>query len=228
VPEELQYHNSKKENNLSNFFPSEIDNKINKACPFLTENQENISSIWAVMHQIYNARIARDLSREFDDRLRVQHEVKEGNSRLDIRLINKYQNKVLLNGKNLALLDLKTGGVKIYQICVYAIRNNCPAFIIELLTGDVHKIDLVNAKKLIEIAEGELKKIADLKEKDIRIAGQECNWCTRECEERLYEFSKYSVISDMLQKRMLTLENNYPIVLKKLVNEIELLIQENL
>jgi hypothetical protein len=129
------------------------------------------------------------------------------------------------DGKNFAIIELKIGEIKIYQACAYAVQNKCSAIIIELLTGDVHRIDLIAAKKLIEIAEEELKKREGLREGSLKISGQECKRCARKCNERLHEYSRYRIEPDILQERMLTLESNYPITLKKLVNEIEFLIR---
>ncbi len=188
--------------------PSEIDDMFGKACPCMQSENETMSSLWNFLHEIFNSRLARDLKMDFL-KLNVQHEVEDGNTRLDIRIVTDYKNTVFLGDKNVVVIDLKTGKVKLYQLCIYALRNHCPVIIAELLTGDAHFVTCDMASKILVNVPGELEKINELKNLNAVLPGKDCKLCTRSCEERLNDYSPYKVSSMTFIERALKLETNY-------------------
>jgi hypothetical protein len=195
--------------------PSQVDDLLGKACPCAQGGNEPMSSMWTLLHQIFNARLAKDLKKSFA-KINVQHEVVEGNSRLDIRLIAEYQSKVIVGEKNIAVIDLKTGGIKLYQLCLYAVRNQCPAIIVELHSGDVHVITPEAASKILEDMPSELEKTKELRNFSATLPGQDCKFCSRECKDRITKYSPYKVSSTTFEERTLELEANYNGVRDKL------------
>jgi len=208
-----------------NIIPSKLDEVLGKACPSSYGSHEEISSMWTFCHQIFNARLAQDLKKTFA-KYNVQHEVAEGKSRLDIRLVTDYQNKVSMGGKNLVVLDLKTGKVKLYQLCLYSIRNYCPVIIVELLSGDVHLVTPEIAGKILAKMPDELEKIKELKGYHATLPGQDCRYCVKECKDRIGKYSPYKISTTTFAERMLKLEENYDTVREKVQVLIQSLIEQ--
>ncbi|HEY9245615.1 MAG TPA: hypothetical protein VIO11_02100 [Candidatus Methanoperedens sp.] len=211
--------------NHIDIIPSKLDDVLGKACPSAQEGTESISSIWNFLHQTFNARLAQDLKKTFA-KFNVQHEVIEGNSRLDIRLVADYQNKVMAGEKPLAVIDLKTGNVKLYQLCLYSVRNKCPVIIVELLSGDVHLVTTEVAGKILANMPSELEKIKELKSLSVTLPGQDCRFCRKECRDRIAEYSPYKISSTTFSERALKLEANYSNVKEKVQEVVESLIEE--
>lgn len=212
--------------NLSqiDIIPSKLDDVLGKACPSAQEGAESISSIWNFLHQTFNARLAQYLKKAFA-KFNVQHEVVEGNSRLDIRLVTDYQNKVMVGGKPLAVIDLKTGNVKLYQLCLYSVRNRCPVIIVELLSGDVHLVTTEAASRILAKMPSELEKIKELKSLNVTLPGQDCKFCRNEYRDRIAEYSPYKISSTTFSERALKLEMNYNNTKEKVQEVLESLIE---
>jgi len=213
--------------NRIDIVPSKIDDILQKACPCAGNESEAVSSLWNFLHQVFNARLAQDLKKAFG-KFNVQHEVVEGNSRLDIRLVTDYQNKVMVGGKNLVVIDLKTGHIKLYQLCLYAIRNKCPVLIVELLSGDVHIITTEAAGKILMNMPSEIEKIKELKRLNATLPGQDCKFCGRDCKDRITKYSPYKVSSTTLAERATILESNYSNAKVKVQQIIESMIEETM
>lgn len=206
--------------------PSKIDDILGRACPQVQGSAENVSGIWSTFHTIYNAKIARALKKVFA-KIIVQHEVKDGNGRLDIRLVTGYQNKVEIEKHPVAVIELKTGGLKLFQACEYAIRNKCPVILIELLSGDVHVIKLSAAYEIMTEAKKEIEDIQQIKEYGATIPGQDCKWCIRNCPNRIVPYAPYRPDVYTFQDRACILKNNYPRAIEKVIVEIQKIIREN-
>lgn len=206
--------------------PSKIDDILGRACPQVQGSAENVTGIWSTFHTIYNAKIARALKRVFA-KITVEHEIKNGNGRLDIRLVTGYQNKVEIKKQPIAVIELKTGGLKLYQACEYAIRNKCPVLLIELLSGDVHVIKLSAAHEIMAEAKKEMEDIQQIKEYGATIPGQDCKWCVKNCPDRIVPYAPYRPDVYTFQDRACILKNNYPRTVEKLIAEIQKIIREN-
>jgi hypothetical protein len=191
-----------------NIIPSKLDDLFGKACPCAQDENETMSSVWNFLHETFNSRLARDLKMDFL-KFNVQHEVEDGNTRLDIRIVTDYKNTVFLGDKNVVVIDLKTGKVKLYQLCMYALRNHCPVIIAELLSGDAHLVTYDMASKILVNVPAELEKINELKSLNAVLPGKDCKLCSRSCEERLNDYSPYRVSSTTFIERALKLETNY-------------------
>jgi hypothetical protein len=205
--------------------PSKIDDILGRACPQAQGSAENASGIWSTFHTIYNAKIARALKKVFA-KITVQHEIKDGNGRLDIRLVTGYQNKVEIGMHPVVVIELKTGGLKLFQACEYAIRNKCPVILIELLSGDIHVIKLNAAYEIMAEAKKEMEDIQQIKEYGATIPGQDCKWCIKNCPDRIVPYAPYRPDVYTFQDRACILKNNYPRAVEKLLTEIQRIIRE--
>ncbi|VVB96458.1 Uncharacterised protein [uncultured archaeon] len=212
--------------NRLDIVPSKIDDILQKACPCAENGNESISSMYNFMHQVFNARLAQDLKKIFA-KLNVQHEVVEGNSRLDIRLLNDYQNRVTVGGKNLVVIDMKTGNVKLYQLCLYSVRNQCPTIIVELLSGDVHLLTPEIACKILTNLPSEIEKITEMKSLKATLPGQDCRFCAKECKDRIAKYTPYKVSSTSFAERALKLETNYNKVKERIQEIIRPMVDES-
>ncbi len=141
-------------------------------------------------------------------------------------MVSDYQNKVLLGERNLVIIDLKTGKVKLYQLCVYAVRNNCPVIIVELYSGDVHLLTPEAAAQILSNIPLELEKISKLRSFNATLPGQDCKFCGKECKDRKVEHSPYKVSTTDFEERALQLETNYTFVKEKVQKLIQYLMQQ--
>lgn len=207
-----------------NINPSQIDDLIGKACPSAQGGNEPISSMWNFFHGVYNARLAKDLKKTFAG-FNIQHEAVDGSCRMDIRLIADYRNKIIVGDKNLVVIDLKTGNIKLYQLCLYALKSRCPVIIVELLSADIHIVTPEAASRILMNMPSELERIKELRSLNATLPGQDCRFCSKQCKERFSKYSPYKVSSTDLAERALKLESNYNIVKEKVQEIIRSIIE---
>lgn len=152
--------------------PSMLDELMASVCPFYQPYWRG-SSVYKIIHDIARNRIAAKL---INKGYSVETERRIEFGRLDI-LVHS-------NSKSLAIVEVKTGEIKLLQVAAYSIITQLPAFIVELKSGNLIMLNLENSKKLLDELIEHLKDLEKLKTNKIRIAGNECYRCNSECENK--------------------------------------------
>ena len=89
--------------------------------------------------------------------------------------------RVLHHGQPVAIVEVKTGKVKLIQSAAYAYITGKPVFVAEMRTGCVTKITPEFAKRVLEYYVGLLKDIKDVRDGPI-IPNSACRFCVADCE----------------------------------------------
>ncbi|RLI78341.1 hypothetical protein DRP05_07495 [Archaeoglobales archaeon] len=153
-------------------YPPSILDELISVCPFYKPCWRG-STIYKTIHDFARNRIAAKLLAEGYS-IEIERRIEFG--RIDIL--------VGLNGKSLAIVEVKTGDVKLLQVAAYSTIMQLPALIAELKTGNVIVLSLEKSIKLLDELIKHLRDIERLKEKGVRITGSECYRCGSECENR--------------------------------------------
>jgi len=202
--------NSKIRELLRKYKPSKLDELLT-VCPFFKAGSENTSA-YRFIHDLATSRILARLQLKLDS-IAIASEVPLEFGRANGVASSKM---VIANGDSpIALIEVKTGRLKLVQPAVYTYFNRVKTLVAELKTGEVIVIDVETAEKLIEEL---VKHIADkerLKVLGKRIPSKECVYCSTDCEFRSNSGGRVNPL-----KPLPKILNNIEVIVEKILSEV--------
>ncbi|AIG97390.1 hypothetical protein AFULGI_00005890 [Archaeoglobus fulgidus DSM 8774] len=150
--------------------PSRLDNLVRKICPKYKRDNSKPSQIY---EEIHNLAVSIILARLRKVGIEAEAEIALENGVVDIR--------VKRGNEPVAIVEVKTGKVKLMQSAAYAYMTGRPVFVAEMRTGNVTKITPDIARLLLERYLGLLKDIKEVRDGPI-IPNSACRFCVADCE----------------------------------------------
>ncbi|AGK61308.1 hypothetical protein Asulf_01317 [Archaeoglobus sulfaticallidus PM70-1] len=184
--------------------PSRLDNLVRKICPKYKRDNSKPSQIY---EEIHNLAVSIILARLRKVGIEAEAEITLKNGVVDIRI--KRENVPV------AIVEVKTGKVKLIQSAAYAYMTGKPVFVAEMRTGNVTKIAPDIARYLLERYLGLLRDIKEVKEGSI-IPNSACRFCVADCK---YNNGKNLRNLDPV-RNLFDVLNNIDKVIEKLVEGI--------
>ncbi|MDY6776466.1 MAG: hypothetical protein SV253_10430 [Halobacteria archaeon] len=215
------------QNLLSQHSPSQLDQIIQRTCPFYKDDNGEVTSVYNTLHSAAQGRILVQLQIRFEN-FRVGGENPRDGYSIDGSIeINdgKAEIKAEEGSKGLAVIEVKTGKIKPLQAAAYSFWEDVPVLTAELETGDVHYLDRQVADILLEELLDHHENIEELRERGERIPGEfQCRNCSRE-ECPHYKESNYT--PDNILEKKANIFSNIDEVVDKLAEELQSIIEEN-
>lgn len=184
--------------------PSRLDNLVRKMCPKYKRDNSRPSQIY---EEIHNLAVSIILARLRKMGIEAEAEVTLKKGVVDIRVMH--------GNMLVAIVEVKTGKVKLIQSAAYAYMTGKPVFVAEMRTGNVTKITPDIARHLLERYLYLLRDIKEVKKGSI-IPNGACRFCVADC--------KYSNGKNLRSldptRNLLDVLNNIDKVIEKLVEGI--------
>ncbi|AGK61313.1 hypothetical protein Asulf_01322 [Archaeoglobus sulfaticallidus PM70-1] len=149
--------------------PSRLDSLVRKICPGYKADRSAPSLLY---EEIHNMAVVMILTR-----LRAAGIEAEGEIAIEygvVDIVVKYRGEII------AVVEVKTGKVKLIQSAVYAHITGKPVFIVETKSGRVTKLTPDVATRLVELFIGVLKDIKEVRGDKV-IPNPGCRYCTANC-----------------------------------------------
>jgi len=200
---------------LQKYYPSQLDDELRTTCPFY-EQRKNFTSAYKEIHDLGKARVLERLQVELED-LCIEGEIE-----LDYGRVDGGAKKLMVKneGRYIALIEVKSGGIKLVQPSIYTYLTGVPTLLAELKTGDVHKIDFETAESVVFELLMHIKDKERLRKAGKKVPGSECMFCRREC-----EYKKEIKTNDPVKNLQIVLGNAAPVAVK-LANTIREMIEK--
>lgn len=217
---------------LEEYDPSELDDVV-KACPFYKPEEREFTSAYLDFHEYAKVGILTRLRIELEG-LEVFGEEKTETGRVDgsvhsVRL--KDDTVFLYNGdkptEKIALIEVKTGGIKPLQAAAYSYTEQTPTIIAEVKRGSCHLVDLETAEKLLSYAVEQVKTLERLEEKNLRIPDHyRCSSCANKLCKHWSGTDSDPETRFVIKNRTNQLAENLSDTLEELVEIVENLLKE--
>ena len=159
----------------------------------------------------------------------TEQPLKNINGRLDLK-ITKGKIRLKNSGKTLAIVEIKTGGLKLIQPACYALSEQVDVLLVSFKTGEMQIVTPETAEKLLTKIKESLEKKEELKEENIAIpcntcfkcANEECGYCVGETEtEKETEKEKFEISSKIYQEKIEKICENLDIICNKIIEYLK-------
>jgi len=211
---------------LSKYTPTELEKIVESPCPFYIPRKRVFSGIYAPAHELATNLLAVKLQQKLKElQLKVSTEqpLKNINGRLDLK-ITKGKIRLKNSGKTLAIVEIKTGGLKLVQPACYALSEQVDVLLVSFKTGEMQIVTPETAEKLLTKIKESLEKKEELKEENMAIpcntcskcANEECGYCVGETEKEKFEIS-----SKIYQEKIEKICENLDIICSKIIEYLK-------
>jgi hypothetical protein len=161
--------------------PSQLDAEVTKVCPLYRERDGGVSSVYSSLHEIARSALLSRLALRLRD-LEIRGEEDCGSGRTDgsVNGATIDGNSILgPKGERIAIIEVKTGQVKLLQSACYSHAQESPVLIAEFETGDVHTLRPRAAERLLRHAAEQIQIFGELEGKGVRIPDRfRCTCCS--------------------------------------------------
>jgi len=213
---------------LNDYRPSQLDAEVAKVCPLYRESGGKISSIYSSLHEMARSALLNMLVLRLRG-LEIRGEEDCGDGRTDGSVCTPSVdgNSVFdPRGEKLAIIEVKTGQVKLLQSACYSYAQKVPVLMAEFKTGDVHVVNREIAEKLIRHASEQVHIFKELEREGVRIPDKfRCAWCSNaDCPH--CRNSGESNGSPKIDEKVEELRRNLPTIVERCVERIKELLAE--
>ena len=166
---------------LNDYRPSQLDAEVTKVCPLYSESGGKVSSIYSSLHEMARSALLNRLVLRLRG-LEIRGEEDCGDGRTDGSVCAPVVNGNSVfdpKGEKLAIIEVKTGQVKLLQAASYSYVQGVPVLVAEFETGDVHVVSRVTAERLLRHAADQVRVFRELEKEGVRIPDKfRCAWCS--------------------------------------------------
>jgi hypothetical protein len=213
---------------LGAYSPSQLDAEVTKVCPLYREPDGRVSSVYLSLHELARSALLSRLALGLRG-LQMRGEEDCGGGRTDgsVSTPSLDGNFVLgPSGEKLAVIEVKTGLVKLLQAASYSYVEGVPTLVAELETGGVHLLDPETAERLLSFAAEQVRVFAELEKEGVRIPDKpRCVRCSNaDCP--YHQEGGGPNGSPAIDEKVRELEENLPGLVERCIRKIKRLLVE--
>jgi len=213
---------------LNDYRPSQLDAEVTKVCPLYSESGGKVSSIYSSLHEMARSALLNMLVLRLRG-LEIRGEEDCGDGRTDGSVCTPSVdgNSVFdPRGEKLAIIEVKTGQVKLLQAASYSYVQGVPVLMAEFGTGDVHVVSRGTAERLLHHAADQVHVFRELEREEVRIPDKfRCAWCSNADCPYCQSNGKFNG-SPKIDEKVEELQRNLPTIVERCVMGIEGLLAE--
>lgn len=196
---------------LKKYRPSQIDEMALVTCPFYESGASRLTSAYRLIHDFATSRVLAKLQLRFNE-VKVLREFSLEFGKVD-GVISRLS---LANGDNpMLFIEIKTGRLKLVQSAIYTYFQGVKTLVAELKTGEVLKIDVETAVRLIEEVIKHIDDREKLRELEKRVPGRDCVYCDADCDLKVSEERSHNPL-----KSLSNILENVDTVVEKILVEV--------
>jgi hypothetical protein len=212
---------------LESIRPSQLDAEVTRVCPLYRERDGGVSSVYSSLHEIARSALLSRLALRLRD-LEIRGEEDCGSGRTDgsVNGATVDGGSVLgPRGEMIAIIEVKTGQVKLLQSACYSCMRGAPVLVAEFETGYVHLLRPEVAERLLRHAAEQARIFGELEREGVRIPDRfRCACCSNtDC-----PHCRGDGVPDppALGEKVEKLLDNLPAIVGRCVEEIGKLLEE--
>lgn len=170
---------------LKKYTPTQIEKLLESACPHYEPAESTFSDVYQILHEVVNNVLAVAIQSQLGHvSISTEQNLSGSNGRLDIRVsIRNGKLNIRNSSTTIAVIELKTGRLKLIQPAIYAYLEGVDVLLVGLRTPEVQVVTPSVAEALLNVVADYVEKKEKLKKEGIAIPGsQSCSrCCNREC-----------------------------------------------